>query len=244
MNKYSSREILIFLNRKYHGEWDKIYNAIQNHEEIPDNIEIEQNHKVVTLLDDNYPVALKNCWKPPFCIFFEGSLEILKKDNIMCVAGCGSGDKRTLGLLKDLSNQFVLINGMDSPIEELALTEAMKNKMPIILLLDDSIDNSDLDNPLFLYACENGCVISEIGYQTNDIQKVMLSKTRIIAWLCNKALITSSKKNNTRLCLLIEELLSKGTDLFVLPEKPFENSLNNELIQNGALLVNKRIDIF
>ena len=50
------------------------------------------------------------------------------------------------------------------------------------------------------------------------------------------------KDKNT--CLLIDEALSKGIDLFVLPEKPFCGSLNNDLIKDGALLVNKKEDIF
>ncbi len=244
MSKHTSRSILIYLNRKYHGDFDKMFNAIQSHEEIPEDIDIQQNHKVVTLLDDDYPEILKQCFKVPFCIFHEGSLDLLKRENILCVAGCDAGDKRTLELIKNLSNQYVITNGMDSVIEESALTEAMKNNMPIILVLDDAIDNTDLDDPVLLYACEHGCVISEYGFDSGDNDKAILDKTRIIAWLSNKALITSSKKKDTRLCLLIDEFLSKGSDLFVLPEKPFRNSLNNVLLQNGALLVNKREDIF
>ena len=245
MSKLSSREILIYLNKKYHGDFDKICNAIQSHEEIPEAFDISQNHHVITILDDKYPESLKRGYKPPFCLFVEPNTDILNNSNILCVAGCDSGDKRTLNLIKDLSNQYVIINGADSAVEVAALTEVMKNGMPIILVLDDSIDNSNLDDPLFLYACEHGAVISEYGFNSSDdIEKVETDKTRIIAWLSNKALITSSRKKNTRLCLLIDEFLSKGTDIFVLPEKPFNNSLNNELIQCGAILVNKKSDIF
>ena len=133
---------------------------------------------------------------------------------------------------------------MDSAIEVAALTEVMKNNMPLILVVDDAIDNLELDEPVFQYAVHHGCVISEYGFSAPDIDKVMLDKTRIIAWLSNRMLITASNKKNTRLCLLIDEALSKGSDIFVLPEKPFTNSMNNELIQNGSLLVNKREDIF
>lgn len=243
---HSAREALIYFNKVYHGDWDRIFQAIQRKEEIPDEIDIAQNHQVVTILDATYPIALKNAYKCPLTLYFEGDISLLNNKNIMCVAGCDSGDKRTLKLIKELSDDYIIINGMDSAIEVAALTEVMKNNMPLILVLDDAIDNTDLDEPVFQYAVHHGCVITEFGFDNGDadIGKIMNDKTRIIAWLSNRMLITSSNKKNTRLCLLIDEALSKGSDIFVLPEKPFTNSMNNELIKSGSLLCDRREDIF
>ena len=88
---HSAREALIWFNKTYHGDWDRIYKAIQSKEQIPDEIDIEQNHQVVTILDATYPSALKNSYKPPLSIYYEGDLSLLSKNNIFCVAGCNSG---------------------------------------------------------------------------------------------------------------------------------------------------------
>ena len=223
-----------------------MFNAIQ-HKEYPKedcDEDITQYHQFVCITDPNYPTKLKQSFKPPFVLFYEGNLSLLNENNIMCVCGCDKGSNELSKLITDLSNTHILINGDDSAIEREALQLAMKNNQPLILVLNEAIDESDLDDEVFAYAVNNGLVISEYGYISPECDESQLAKTRIIGFLSDSTLVCSSNKKNTRLCLLIDEALSKGSDIFVLPEKPFTNSMNNELIQSGSLLVNKREDIF
>lgn len=241
----SARNILIFLNKKNNGNWDKMYRDIQNRANYPeDDIDIAQNHHVTTLIDPDYPTKLKQSFKPPFCLFWEGDLSLLNKDNIMVICGSDKGNSELVKLIGELSDSHIVINGDDSAIEREALQIVMKNKQPLILVLNEAIDEIEMDDEVFLYAVDHGCVISEYGFTSPDIDETMLAKTRIIAFLSDKALLTSSKKNNERLCLLIDHLLGAGKELFVLPEKALCGSLNNELIRDGAILVNKKDDIF
>ena len=241
----SARNILIFLNKKNSGDWNKMYHDIQNRENYPDdNVDITQYHHVTTLVDPDYPTKLKQSFKPPFCLFWEGDLSLLNKDNIMVICGCDKGNAQLAKLIQNLSDTHIICNGDDSAIEREALQIVMKNNQPLILVLNESIDESDIDDEVFLYAVKNGCVISEYGFTSPEIDESQLAKTRIIAFLSDKALITSSKKNNARLSLLLDHLLGADKELFVLPEKPLSGSLNNELIRDGAILVNKREDIY
>lgn len=241
----SARNILIFLKKKNSGDWNKMYHDIQNRENYPDdNVDITQYHHVTTLVDPDYPTKLKQSFKPPFCLFWEGDLSLLNKDNIMVICGCDKGNAQLAKLIQNLSDTHIICNGDDSAIEREALQIVMKNNQPLILVLNESIDESDIDDEVFLYAVKNGCVISEYGFTSPEIDESQLAKTRIIAFLSDKALITSSKKNNARLSLLLDHLLGAGKELFVLPEKPLSGSLNNELLRNGAILVNKREDIY
>ena len=241
----SARNILIFLNKKNNGNWDKMYHDIQNRANYPeDDVDITQYHHVTTLVDPDYPTKLKQSFKPPFCLFWEGDLSLLNKDNIMVICGSDKGNSELAKLISELSDSHIVINGDDSAIEREALQIVMKNNQPLILVLNEAIDESDLDDEVFLYAVNHGCVISEYGFTSPEIDETQLAKTRIIAFLSDKALITSSKKNNTRLCLLIDHLLGAGKELFVMPEKGLCGSLNNELIRDGAILVNKKEDIF
>ena len=162
----------------------------------------------------------------------------------MVICGSDKGNSELAKLIGQLSDSHIVINGDDSAIEREALQIVMKNNQPLILVLNEAIDESDLDDEVFLYAVNHGCVISEYGFTSGEIDETQLAKTRIIAFLSDKALITSSKKNNTRLCLLIDHLLGAGKELFVMPEKGLCGSLNNELIRDGAILVNKKEDIF
>ena len=244
-NMTTAQSMLLLLNKKCSGKWDDMFRAIQNKDYPKDNEEdVTQYHKFVCLTDPDYPTKLRQSFKPPFVLFYEGDLSLLNKDNIMCICGCDKGDNNLAKLITDLSNSHIIINGSDSSIETEALGLVMKNNQPLILVLNEAIDESDLDDCVFEYAVNHGLVITEYGYSSPDIDETQLAKTRIIGFLSDSMLVTSSKKNNTRLCLLIDEALSAGKDLFVLPEKPFNNSLNNELLQNGAILVNSRQDIF
>lgn len=243
----TAQKTLLYLNREYNGSWDRMFKAIQNKEYPTDKIDdVSQNHQFVCITDPSYPTKLRQSFKPPFVLFYEGDLSLLNKNNIMCICGCDKGSNGLSKLITDLSNTHIVINGDDSVIEREALQLVMKNNQPLILVLNESIDESDLDDEVFLYAVAHGLVITEYGFTSPDIDETQLAKTRIIGFLSDSMLVTSSNKKNTRLCLLIDEALSAGKDLFVLPEPPFKEpySLNNELIQNGAILTQRREDIF
>jgi DNA processing protein len=72
------RDIIIFLAVKYKGDWNAIYQAIKQKELVdePDVQQALQSIKchVVTIIDDDYPEALKKIYKPPFVLFYYGDL--------------------------------------------------------------------------------------------------------------------------------------------------------------------------
>lgn len=68
------RDILIFLAVKYNGAWNKIYEAIKNKELVDEQqvfeaVESTKKFNTITIIDDDYPEALKKIYKPPFVIF-------------------------------------------------------------------------------------------------------------------------------------------------------------------------------
>jgi len=70
--RLSSRDILLYLTLKYNGDWDKIYNAIRNKEDIDykdaEKVLDEYPGEYITMLDEEYPAILKQCYKPPFVL--------------------------------------------------------------------------------------------------------------------------------------------------------------------------------
>lgn len=68
-----ARNLLAYLAVKYSQNWDNIYTAIKNKEDV-DNETIEGTlntlkGKYVTIIDDDYPEELKHIFRPPFVIF-------------------------------------------------------------------------------------------------------------------------------------------------------------------------------
>ncbi len=236
----------MYLNKIHKGNWDKIFKDIQKKTAIPDEIDIQQNHECISILDPEYPSKLKQSFKPPFLLAYLGNLALLNESNIMCVCGENGVNKDTSDLIKNICDSYILISCDNSKIEHEALEIAMSEKKQFIIVLDEPIDIAlDFDDELIQYAVNNNClIISEYLYDSPDIEEGENAKTRIVGFLADKMLVVSGSKNNTRLKLLIDESLSKGSDLFALPSVPFKGSLTNMIIREGATLVDDKDFIF
>ena len=68
------RTILIYFYHKYDGDQQLIRNAIEGHERVDSNelnkfkTQINEND-YLTILDDNYPEALKRVFNPPIVLY-------------------------------------------------------------------------------------------------------------------------------------------------------------------------------
>lgn len=71
----SAREILLYFTLKYGGDWDKIYAAIYNKEDIDyedaEKVLDECPNEYITMLDKEYPEILKHTYKPPFVLLIQ-----------------------------------------------------------------------------------------------------------------------------------------------------------------------------
>ncbi len=244
--RHTPKEILMYLNRIHNGDWDLMFRDVQRKIEIPEEIDISQNYDCICILDPEYPVKLKQSFKPPFLLFKIGNLALLNEPNIMCVCGEKGSNTETVDLIKHICDSYVVINSDSSKIERTALETAMKEGKKFIVVCSEPLDNAlDYDDEVIQYGLKNDCLfISEYGYGQPKIPKGELASTRIVGFLADKMLVVSASKDNLRLKLLIDECLSKGSDLFALPTEPFKNSLNNSLLKEGALLVDSKDDIF
>ena len=85
------RNLLLYLSIKYEGDWDKIYCAIKAKEKISKEEveEVVSTNKTpfITIIDDDYPNALKNIYKPPFVLFYYGDLSLLNNSNSFVLEG-------------------------------------------------------------------------------------------------------------------------------------------------------------
>ena len=73
--KLSAREILLYLTLKYDNDWNKIYKAISNKEDIDyedaEKVVDECPNEYITILDKEYPDILKHTYKPPFVLLIQ-----------------------------------------------------------------------------------------------------------------------------------------------------------------------------
>ncbi|WP_339022443.1 DNA-processing protein DprA [Spiroplasma endosymbiont of Crioceris asparagi] len=78
-------KILLYFAIKYNGDWDKIYSALKEKEQIAkedlNRVINDVKYQFITILDNDYPEGFKEVYKPPFVLFYKGDKNILKLDN-------------------------------------------------------------------------------------------------------------------------------------------------------------------
>jgi DNA processing protein len=96
-----------------------IYQALEKKEKVSlDEIEVikkrikNQELNVITILDSEYPEALKFAYKPPFVIFYKGDLEILKNKFINLTGNYNNENSKAKieESLVGLDNKLVIIS--------------------------------------------------------------------------------------------------------------------------------------
>lgn len=77
-------DILAYFALKNEGNFDKVFEAIANKEELePDlyfNLKRNQKHKIITAIDKDYPEFLKENICPPIVLFYTGNKDLLNED--------------------------------------------------------------------------------------------------------------------------------------------------------------------
>ena len=77
-----ARKILLAFALKYANDWNRIYEAIQNKEDLTEADEANVNSfsgNYITFVDSEYPNRLKRKHKPPFVLYYDGDINLLNK---------------------------------------------------------------------------------------------------------------------------------------------------------------------
>ncbi len=234
--------ILIYFAMKYEGDWDKIYQALDQKEKVSlkEITELEEktktwkehNYNFKTLLDVDYPKQFKEAYKPPFVFWYKGNLDLLKS-NATCLATeqVGASDEviieKSLKTIK--SSAQTLINFDKTRGDDEIFTAAQNMNIKQILVANEGLKNLLPVNDKSLL------IISEYPEDFKPIEEKAHVRDRLVASLANElVLISSSKQNHDR---LVADFLNLGKEINCFPREATSNDYNNELIKQGANLV-------
>ena len=248
------RENLLYLALKHKGDWPKIYEDISSKVDIDENEAKKEIAKVksnyLTILDEEYPESLRDCYRPPFVLFYYGDISLLSdKNNKIAVVGSRKyskyGKEMTEKLVKGISKDFVIISGMAMGIDAIAHRSAIESGGKTIGILGNGIDFHYLEDNKDIYEeCKkNHLVISEYPGDTPPNPCSFPVRNRIIVGLCNNLLVTEGKiKSGTQITALL--MTQKSGNVCCVPARAGEDSICNYLIKEGAYLVETAEDIY
>ena len=186
-------------------------------------------------------IALKNCFSPPFVIYYKGNKNLLYDKNILAVIGSREptkygidATKKVLNELLDLEN-ITIVSGLAKGIDAIAHQISLNHKQNTIAVLGCGLDVYYPKENFILYKDieENGLLISEFPLGIGPDKKNFPQRNRIIAALAKSvlvcdALIVSGTQNTIRHALELDK------NILAIPHPIFNESFCNKLIKEGA----------
>lgn len=215
------------------GEWQKILADIQakNVEEKP----FTTNQNCLTLVDQDYPTSLKQGYRPPFVLFYEGDLSLFKAAHKIAIMGSRDSNPKLLDKLIDSNDTgSVYVLGGTTQLDKYIVD--MPNARKVIIVSPYAIDK--MDKELKDQVLSNGGLIItnipngvEPTNEDNAYQKILISN------VCDKTLILKCK-NQSGTLISVMNMLELNKDIMIVPLSIEEEGYaNNQLIYQGAIPV-------
>ena len=236
--------ILIYLAIKYEGNFYAIYNALKNKEFVPISelepirqaLEEGQMH-AITIVDDDYPENLKSINNPPFVLFYQGNINLLKKPAMMLTGEFSNMliDKFIDQALNELVYQYVLVNGYFKPLDQRIIQQFLNLNGQMIVVLNQAIDQVNFD---FIEGeqHQNLLILSEFPSGCHTNRQRIMQRNRLAIGL-SEALIIASSYKKSGIMNLVTYALEQGKEIYCYPGLQTEEDGNNWLIQDGAHLI-------
>ncbi|AFV72312.1 DNA polymerase sliding clamp subunit [Streptococcus agalactiae] len=224
---------------------------IENYKQL-DLKKLRQEFKkfpVLSILDSNYPLELKEIYNPPVLLFYQGNIELLSKPKLAVVGarqasqiGCQSVKK----IIKETNNQFVIVSGLARGIDTAAHVSALKNGGSSIAVIGSGLDvyYPTENKKLQEYMSYNHLVLSEYFAGEQPLKFHFPERNRIIAGLCQGIVVTEAKMRSGSL-ITCERALEEGREVFAIPGNIIDGKSDgcHHLIQEGAKCIISGKDI-
>jgi DNA processing protein len=246
-------DILLYYSLKYDGDYLKILHALDTREYFSkeEYLNMTNNFKgdYLSVVDPLYPDAFKKCPLPPFIIYYKGDLSLLNHNKKCGIIGSrfnsAYGKTNVFTIVPQLVvKNVVIVSGLAKGIDSFAHKAALQNDGKTIAVLGTGIEqyypkeNELLQNDIGSL----GLLISEFPPNVRPSQENFPLRNRLIAALSDVIFVVeSSLKSGTM--ITVKQALGLGKDICCLPSQNLNESGNNQLIKDGAALVENSDDI-
>ncbi|MDK2857415.1 MAG: processing protein [Verrucomicrobiota bacterium] len=206
--------------------------------------------RIITRLDEEYPVALKMIYDPPPVLYVRGAF--LPRDrHAVAMVGSRKCTHYGLNIADRLSYQlaqtgFTVVSGLARGIDSAAHQGALKAEGRTIAVLGSALDrlyppeNADLADAI----AQSGAVISEYPFGRQADRQTFPYRNRIISGLSMGVIVVESGAESGSLHTA-DAAAEQGRSVFAVPgriDSPASKG-TNRLIKNGAKLVDNVDDI-
>ena len=240
------RNILLALVTQNNGNWEKTLEDIKNkkdisEEEVLDCLSISGNF--ITLIDNDFPEKLKQSYRPPFVLFYDGDLNVLlQSKHLLCVLNDHNASQYATETIQDivggLTDKCTFVIGFGPKKNNELIKYLLSRGSSIIAVLDRGIgiENTE-DKELYQSLKDNQLILSTFPKSVVDrTPQTKFECSKLQVGLCKRILVGAITKNSF-LNIALGMALENGDDLYCIPFQVGSNYITNRFIHDGATLV-------
>ena len=226
-----ANEILVALTLKNNGNWEKVFDDIKNKKTDFDE-NVKNVDKYITMLDDEYPYYLKNIVKPPFVLFYQGDISLLKNDNVAYLVKkeLSVEQKSEIEYFVNNETNTIVVYGQ-TPSVMFTISEAKKAGLKVICVLGEGLDQVD---PFIANTAD--LIITEFPRNVESVKTNEMFAQRLVAAFSHEVKVVEIEHKSPNL-LVVDWALNQGKDIKVMPVNINRKLYNNELLLDGALVL-------
>jgi DNA processing protein len=228
--------------------------SVLNHT-VPDNVKLDMelvfqnNIKIVTLNDKNYPTLLLQIHDPPPFLYLYGNLE--GESLKIAFVGSRSATEYGISLTKSLCRHmakmgFTIVSGMARGIDTYAHKGALDGKGKTIAVLGSGLKKiyPKENINLFHKIAEKGAIISEFPLMAEPEPHNFPARNRIISGLSLGTVVIEAGIKSGSL-ITARFAIEQNREVFAVPGNvtSIKNAGSHKLIKQGAKLVENVQDI-
>lgn len=242
----TASEILLYYSYKHNGDKDKIAKDITDKAPVDtttlpfNTIKSAIYGSYTTLLDKEYPIALRNAVLYPFCLFYKGDLNII--DNNIAIGilaeklsvsqAINSYSKYALvQVIKKYAPQHNIYLQISDEYHKLAVKTFRKyagEGKKLIEFTNKSLKDYELTTP----STEQSDLVMSVRWNTDNS---FYTELQAFAVVCEKIIVVESPNNNTFVSPFLGVAIANLKTVEVVPYPFFDTShRNNTFIAQGS----------
>ena len=213
---------------------------------------IEQNNiKVVSIFDNDYPYRLQHAPDGPILFFYQGNVDLntSKMLSIVGTRNITSYGKRVVSEFMEVLAPYkpIIVSGLAYGVDIEAHLNALKHDLPTIGVLGHGFQRiyPSIHQKIARQMRDNGGLISEFWHTDPVDRNNFLKRNRIVAGISEATLVVESGEKGGAL-VTAEIANSYNRDVFAVPGRTsdtFSKGCNNLIKRNKAALVTSAQDI-
>lgn len=242
------RDRLITLSVMKNGNWFKMYEVLTQDiqlkqitdRQVKEALEKLRTTQTLTILDEDYPKSLKEMQQPPFVLYYQGDLALLKKKKIGVMGNRRPsvyGIKSCQSIIGELaSSDVVVVGNLQLGIDAIAHLLSVRQGKTIAILSSGFLHIYPSENfDLYKQIAQNHLVLSEYPPFVYPSAPQFYRAHQLMQELSEVMVVIESVKDDKRL-KFVEQLVEEGKVIYTLPAE--YNSIHSAgslaLIKKGA----------